>query len=101
MKFLDRTKIGENVVVIVIEVMDKVEVILEGVVFKVGPVVTLEELIIEIEVERIRDLGDSLEKLGQNQALDLDQIQELVQIRTEFGVLNVGNMIILLMNVQI
>ena len=28
-------------------------------VFRVGPVVTLEETIVEIEVERIGDLGDS------------------------------------------
>ena len=67
-KILDRTTIGEeighlaeNVVIIVIEVMDEVEVILEEVVFKVGTVVTLEEIIIEIEVERIGDLGDSLD----------------------------------------
>ena len=67
-KILDRTTIGEeighlaeNVVIIVIEVMDEVEVILEGMVFEVGPVVTLEKIIIEIEVERIGDLGDSLD----------------------------------------
>ena len=67
-KILDKTTIGEeighlaeNVVIIVIEVMDEVEVILKEVVFKVGPVVTLEEIIIEIEVERIGDLGDSLD----------------------------------------
>ena len=53
--------IAENMVIIVIEVMDEVEVILEEVVFEVGPVVTLEEIIIEIEVERIRDLGDGLD----------------------------------------
>ena len=38
------------------------ELILEGVVFEVGPVVTLEELIVEKEVERIGDLGDSLDQ---------------------------------------
>ena len=53
----------ENTVVIVIEVMDEVEVVLEEVVFKVGPVVTLEEIIVEIEVERIGDLGDSLDQV--------------------------------------
>ena len=48
-KILDRITIGEeighsveNEVIIVIEVMDEVEVILEKVVFEVGPVVTLE-----------------------------------------------------------
>ena len=61
-KILDRRIIGEeigplaeNVVIIVIEVMDEVEVILEEVVFKVGTVVTTEEMIIEIEVERMGD----------------------------------------------
>ena len=65
-KILDRITIGEEIghlvengVIIVIEVMDEVEVILEEVVFEVGPVVTLEETIVEIEVERIGDLGDS------------------------------------------
>ena len=87
--------------------MEEVEVILEEVVFKVGPIVILEEMIIGTEVERIEGLGDSLDQekeeweLGQNQAPDLDQIQELVQIGTESGVLNVGNMIILQMNAQI
>ena len=42
--------------------MDKVEVILEEVVFKVGLVVALEEIIVEIEVERMGDLGDSLDQ---------------------------------------
>ena len=67
-KTLDRITIGEeighlveNIVRIVIQVMDKVEVMLEEVVFEVGPVVTLEETIAEIEVERIGDLGDSLD----------------------------------------
>ena len=48
-------------VIIVIEDMDEVEVILEEVVFEVGPVVILEEIIVEKEVERIGDLGDSLD----------------------------------------
>ena len=42
--------------------MDKVEVILGEVVFEAGPLVTLEETIVEIEVERIGDLGDSLDQ---------------------------------------
>ena len=65
-KILERTTIGEeighlaeNVVMIVIE--DEVEVILEEVVFQVGTVVTIEEIIIETKVERIGDLGDSLD----------------------------------------
>ena len=67
-EILDRIIIGEeigclveNVAIIVIEVMDEVEEILEGVVFKVGPVVILEEMIVEKEIERIGDLGDSLD----------------------------------------
>ena len=113
-KILDRITIGEEIghlvengVIIAIEVMDEVEVILEEVVFEVGPVVTLEETIVGIQVEKTGDLGDSLDQekeeseLGQSQAPDLDQIQELVQIGTEFNVSNVGNMIILLINVQI
>ena len=50
---MDKMYIGcfvENVVIIVIEVMDEVEVILEEEVFEVGPVVTSEETIVEIEV---------------------------------------------------
>ena len=65
---LDKVTIGEetghlveNVVIIVIDVMDEVEVILEEVVFEVGPVVILEEMIVEKEVEKIGDLGDSLD----------------------------------------
>ena len=68
-KTLDKITIGEeighlveNVVIIIMEVMNEVEVILEEVVFKVGPVVTLEEIIVEIGVERIGDLGDSLDQ---------------------------------------
>ena len=68
-EILDRKAIGEEIsclvengVIIVIEVMDEVEVILEEVIFEVGPVVTLEETIVEIEVERIGDLGDSLDQ---------------------------------------
>ena len=49
----------ENEVIIVIEVMDKVEVILEEVVFKVGTVAILEETIVGIEIEKTGDLGDS------------------------------------------
>ena len=49
-------------VIIVIEVMDELEVILEEEVSEVGPVVTLEKTVVEIEVERIGDLGDSLDQ---------------------------------------
>ena len=42
--------------------MDEVEVNLEEVVFMVGPVIILVETIVEIEVERIGDLGDSLDQ---------------------------------------
>ena len=67
--------------------MKEVEVILEEVVFKVGPVVILGEMLVGTEVERIEGLGDSLDQekeeweLGQNQAPDLDQIQGLVENR--------------------
>ena len=66
---LDRITIGEeighlveNEVIIVIEVTDEVEVILEEVVFEVGPAVNLEETIVGIEVEKTGDLGDSLDQ---------------------------------------
>ena len=39
--------------------MDKVEVILEDVVFEAGIVVTLEKTIVEIKIEKIGYLGDS------------------------------------------
>ena len=39
--------------------MDEVEVIFKEVVFKVGPVVILEETIVGMEIEKIGDLGDS------------------------------------------
>ena len=39
--------------------MDKVEVILEEVIFKVGTVIILEETVIGIEIEKAGDLGDS------------------------------------------
>ena len=68
-EILDRIAIGEeighlveNAVIIVIEVMDEVEVTLGEVVFEVGPVEILEEMIVEKEVERIGDLGDSLDQ---------------------------------------
>ena len=86
--------------------MDEVEVILEEVVFEVRTVVILAETIVGKEIEKIGDLGDSPDQekeeseLDQSQVLDTDQIQELVQKGTEFNVSNVGNMIILLMNVQ-
>ena len=64
---LDRTttigeEIGcliENEVIIVIGVMDKVEVILEEVVYEVQTVVILEETIGGIEIEKTGDLEDS------------------------------------------
>ena len=66
-EILDKVTIGEetnhlveNVVIKVIDVMDEVEVILEEVVFDVGPVVILDEMIVDKEVERIGDLEDSL-----------------------------------------
>ena len=52
----------ENKVIIAIEVMDEVDVILEEVVFEVGPVVILEETIVGIEIEKTGDLGDSLDQ---------------------------------------
>ena len=47
--------------IIVMEDIEEVEVILEEVAFKEGTVVILEEMIVEIEIERIEDLGDSLD----------------------------------------
>ena len=41
--------------------MDEVKVILEEVVFKVGPVLILEEILVEIKVQRIGNLGGSLD----------------------------------------
>ena len=68
-EILDRIIIGEEIaclvenrVIIVIEVMDKVEVILEEVVFEVGTVVILEEIIVRIQIEKTGDLGDSLDQ---------------------------------------
>ena len=49
----------EKEITIVIEVMDKVEVITEEVVFEVETVVILEEIIVRIEIEKIGSLGDS------------------------------------------
>ena len=63
---LDRIIIGEGIghlvekeITIVIEVMDVTEVISEEVVFKVGTVVILEQIIIGIEIEKIGGLGYS------------------------------------------
>ena len=39
--------------------MEEVEVILGEVVFEVGPIVILEEMMVGTEVERIEGLGDS------------------------------------------
>ena len=68
-KILDRITIGEeighlveNKVIIAIEVIDEVEVILEDMVFEVGPVANLEDTIVGIEVEKTPDLGDSLDQ---------------------------------------
>ena len=47
----------EKEISIVIEVMDKVEVISGEVVFEVGTVVILEEIIVGIEIEKIGGLG--------------------------------------------
>ena len=83
--------------------MEEVGVILEEVVFEVGLVIILDEMVVEIE--RIGGHGDSRDQekeeqeLGQNHVLD--QVQELAQTGIESDVLNVGNMIILQMNVQI
>ena len=67
-KILDRIIIGEEIgclvengVIIVIEVMEKLEVILVEVVFKVGTVIILEEIIVGVEIEKTGDLGDSLD----------------------------------------
>ena len=49
----------EKEITIVIEVMDEVEVISEKVVFEVGTVVILEEIIVGIEIEKIGGLGGS------------------------------------------
>ena len=46
----------------VIEDMVEVQVILEEVAFEEGPVVILEEMIAEIEMEGIEGLGDSLDQ---------------------------------------
>ena len=66
---LDRIIIGEEIdclvgkeTTIVIEVMDKAEVISEEAVFKVGTVVMLEEIIVGIEIEKIGGLGHGQEK---------------------------------------
>ena len=65
-KTLDRIMIGEGIdhlvekeITIVIEVMDKVEVILEEVVLEVEIVLILEEIIIKVEIEKIGGLGDN------------------------------------------
>ena len=66
--------IVESAVITVIEDMEEEEVILEEVVFKVGLVIILDKMVIEIE--RIEGHGDSLgqekveQELGQNQVLD-------------------------------
>ena len=90
---------------IIIEDMEEVEVILEEVAFEAVLVIILDKMIVGTGIERIEGHGDSLDQekeeldVGQNQVLD--QVQGLAQIGTESNVLNVGNMIILQMNVQI
>ena len=42
--------------------MEEVEVILEEVAFREGPVVILEEMTVGTEVERMEGLGDSLDQ---------------------------------------
>ena len=97
--------IVENAVITVIQDMEEVKVILEEVVFKEGLILLLGEMIIGIEIERVEDHGDSLDQekeeweLDQNQVLD--QVQGLAQTGIESDALNVGNKIILQMNVQI
>ena len=66
-------KIGEEIghlvekeITIVIEVMDEVEVISEEVVFEVGPVVILEEVMVGIEIEKIGGLGDNQDQKKEN-----------------------------------
>ena len=49
----------EKEITIVIEVMDEAEVISEEVVFKVGTVVILDEVIVGIEIEKTGGLGDN------------------------------------------
>ena len=49
----------EKEITIVIVVMDEVEVMSEEVVFEVGTVVILEEIIVGIEKEKIGGLGDN------------------------------------------
>ena len=95
--------IVENAVITVTEVMEEVWVILEQVVFKAGLVKILDRMVVEIErIEGHRDIWDQEKEeweLGQNQVLD--QVWELAQTGIESDVLNIGNMIILQMNVQI
>ena len=49
----------EKEIILVIKVMDVVGVIFEEVVFKLEIVVILEEIIVGIEIERTRGLGDN------------------------------------------
>ena len=83
--------------------MEEVEVICREVIFKAGIIISLGEMIVEVEKEEGH--GDSLDQEkdagepGQNQVLD--PVQELVSAEIEFIVLNVGNTIILQMSVQI
>ena len=82
---------------IITEDMEEVGVILKEVVFEAGLVITLDEMVVEIE--RIEGHGDSLDQEKKEQELSLnlvlDQVQELAQTEIESNVLYVGNMIIL------
>ena len=48
--------------IMVIEDMEEVEVISEEMAFEIGPVITLEEMIVGTEIERIEGLGESLDQ---------------------------------------
>ena len=87
-KILDRIRrIGEeighlveNEVIIVIEVMDKVEAILEEVVFKVGPVVILEETMVGIKIRR----QETLETVQIERKKNESYVRVKFQIKIEF-----------------
>ena len=68
-EILDKVIIGEeighldeNVAMIIIEDMKELQVILEEVVFEVGPIIILDKMIVGTEIERIEGLGDSLDQ---------------------------------------
>ena len=47
---------------IIIEDMEEVRVILEEVAFEVGLVIVLDKMIVGIEIDKIKDFGDSLDQ---------------------------------------